>query len=106
MGDIGKGVIELISRHGIRELVMGGALDKHYKEYKPYKMLSINFSYSILVLCIIHCGCLLSIFIASKIKIHTWLLIGPNCRPWGLDYAKKPNVQNIREKGELMNRMP
>ena len=83
MGDIGKGVIELISHHGIKELVMGGALDKHYKEYKPHKKLSINFSCSILVLCIIHCGCLLSIFIASKIKIHTWLLIGPNCRPCG-----------------------
>ena len=52
-------------------------------------MLSIKFSCSILVLCIIHCGCLLSIFIASEIKIYTWLLIGPNCRPCGLDYAKR-----------------
>ena len=34
MDDIGKGIVELISRDGIKELVMGGALDKHYKEYK------------------------------------------------------------------------
>ncbi|KAK4578235.1 hypothetical protein RGQ29_028390 [Quercus rubra] len=32
MDDIGKGIVELISRDGIKELVMGGALDKHYKE--------------------------------------------------------------------------
>ncbi|KAL0002468.1 hypothetical protein SO802_016249 [Lithocarpus litseifolius] len=32
MDDIGKGIVELISRNGIKELVMGGALDKHYKE--------------------------------------------------------------------------
>ena len=32
MGDIEKGIIELISHDGIKDLVMGGALDKHYKE--------------------------------------------------------------------------
>ncbi|KAK7857968.1 u-box domain-containing protein 33 [Quercus suber] len=33
MDDIGKGIVELISRDGIKELVMGGALEKHYKEF-------------------------------------------------------------------------
>ena len=83
MGDVGKGIVELIFLNGIKDLIMGGALDKHYKEYKAHKRLSINFSCSILVLCIIHRGCLLSIFIASDIKIYTLLLVGPNCRPFG-----------------------
>ncbi|XP_075670429.1 U-box domain-containing protein 33-like [Castanea sativa] len=37
MGDIGKGIVELISHDGIKELVMGGALDKHYKEKMSLK---------------------------------------------------------------------
>uniref|UniRef100_A0A2N9FHW5 RING-type E3 ubiquitin transferase n=1 Tax=Fagus sylvatica TaxID=28930 RepID=A0A2N9FHW5_FAGSY len=32
MDYIEKGIVELISQHGIRKLVMGGASDKHYKE--------------------------------------------------------------------------
>ncbi|KAM4105204.1 hypothetical protein ACJW30_06G214500 [Castanea mollissima] len=32
MGCIQKGIVELISQHGIKELVMGGAANKHYKE--------------------------------------------------------------------------
>lgn len=72
MDDIGKGIVELISHFGIKELVMGGALDKHYKEYKPHKTLFINFSCSILVLCIIHYGCLLAICIAIGIRIDVY----------------------------------
>lgn len=83
MGDVGKGIVELIFLNGIKDLIMGGALDKHYKGYEAHRKLSINLSCSILVLCIIHRECLLSIFIASEIKIYTLLLIGPNCRPFG-----------------------
>ena len=72
MDDIGKGILELISRDGIKELVMGGALDKHYKEYKPHKTLSINFSCSILVLCIIDYGYLLANCIAIGIRIYVY----------------------------------
>ncbi|KAL4621965.1 hypothetical protein ACB092_06G264400 [Castanea dentata] len=32
MDCIQKGIVELISQHGIKELVMGGAANKHYKE--------------------------------------------------------------------------
>nr|POF09211.1 u-box domain-containing protein 33 [Quercus suber] len=39
MGDIGKGIIELISHDGIKDLVMGGALDKHYKEEAKHLIL-------------------------------------------------------------------
>jgi hypothetical protein len=30
MDSIEKGIVELISQHGIRQLVMGAAADKHY----------------------------------------------------------------------------
>lgn len=37
MDSIEKGIVELIRQHGIRELVMGAAADKHYSRYKPLR---------------------------------------------------------------------
>lgn len=33
MDDVAKGLLELISLHGITKLVMGAAADKHYSKY-------------------------------------------------------------------------
>ncbi|KAL4621956.1 hypothetical protein ACB092_06G264300 [Castanea dentata] len=45
MGDIGKGIVELISHDGIKDLVMGGALDKHYKEGMGLKSKKAKYVY-------------------------------------------------------------
>ncbi|XVE77149.1 hypothetical protein DITRI_Ditri13aG0038200 [Diplodiscus trichospermus] len=37
MDSIEKGILEMISKNGIRMLVMGGAADKHYSKYRPHK---------------------------------------------------------------------
>jgi hypothetical protein len=37
MDSIEKGIVELIAQLGIRNLVMGGAADKHYSRYKPQR---------------------------------------------------------------------
>jgi hypothetical protein len=36
---IEMGIVEQISQHGIRKLVMGAAADKHYSKYKPQMIL-------------------------------------------------------------------
>jgi len=33
--DIGKGIVELLSQHAIKKLVMGAAADRYYSEYNP-----------------------------------------------------------------------
>lgn len=37
MDHVEKGILELITKHGISNLVMGAAADKHYSKYKPQK---------------------------------------------------------------------
>lgn len=41
MDSIEKGIVELVSQHGIRKLVMGAAADKHYKRYRTHKNFNI-----------------------------------------------------------------
>jgi hypothetical protein len=33
--DIGKGIVELLSQHAIKKLVMGADADRYYSEYNP-----------------------------------------------------------------------
>ncbi|KAH8488675.1 hypothetical protein H0E87_024351 [Populus deltoides] len=33
--DIGKGIVELLSQHAIKKLVMGAAAGRYYSEYNP-----------------------------------------------------------------------
>jgi hypothetical protein len=40
---IEMGIVEQISQHGIRKLVMGAAADKHYSKYKPQMILFFFF---------------------------------------------------------------
>lgn len=44
--DIEKGIVELITQHGITNLVMGAAADKHYSKYGPHK----NYYLSIIII--------------------------------------------------------